>query len=124
MSLKLAQGFSFFRGGGWSEQKNVDTGSKFEISPTLNIQTDKEIYRPGDSVEVTIEICYPGISNEDIRTVKFGNGSCSLLVDSLSFEVKGIEKLDTQWFATQKPLSGSKQKRGDSSASCRLVVDF
>ncbi|KAI9100724.1 hypothetical protein K1719_024086 [Acacia pycnantha] len=34
-------------------------------------------------------------------------------VERLSFEIKGIEKLDVQWFATQKPLPGSKQKRGE-----------
>lgn len=113
MSLKLAQGFSFFRGGGQSEERKVDSGSKLEFSPTLKIQTDKEIYRPGDSVDVTIEICNPGTLSEDIQTEKLGNGICSLLVDSLSFEVKGIEKLDTQWFATRKPLPGSKQRRGE-----------
>ncbi|TKY68828.1 RAB6A-GEF complex partner protein 2 [Spatholobus suberectus] len=34
-------------------------------------------------------------------------------MERLSFEIKGIEKLDTQWFATQKTLPGSKQRRGE-----------
>lgn len=41
------------------------------------------------------------------------NGSvCSLLIKRLGFEIRGIEKLDAQWFATQKPSPESRQRRG------------
>ncbi|ONK70164.1 uncharacterized protein A4U43_C05F30930 [Asparagus officinalis] len=106
MSLKLAQGFSFFRGGLF-EEKKADAAPKRDVSPSFKIQTDKEVYRPGDPVDVTIEIGNPRSEGQ------LENGICSFLVDSLSFEVKGIEKLDPQWFATQKPLPGSKQRRGE-----------
>lgn len=62
------------------------------------VWTDKNVYRPRDPVIITIEIQNPQIG-------------CSLFVEKLSFEIKGIEKLDTQWFTTQKPES--KQKRGE-----------
>lgn len=70
------------------------------VQPSLKLEADKKVYRPGDPVTITIEIRNPP-------------GECSLLVDKLSFEAKGIEKLDTQWFTTHKPLpdSNSNQKR-------------
>lgn len=70
-----------------------------ELLPTLKVETDKQVYRPGDPVIVTIQISNP-------------SNRYSFLMERLSFEIKGIEKLDTQWFATQKPLPGSKQRRG------------
>ncbi|XP_062101253.1 uncharacterized protein LOC133807108 isoform X2 [Humulus lupulus] len=75
-----------------------------QVLPTLKLQTDKEVYGPGDPVVVTIEIGNPSVE---------GDFALSLLVERLSFEIKGIEKLDTQWFATQKPVPGSKQRRGE-----------
>ena len=88
--------FSIFGGG---DSRLAENSSKVEILPTLKLEADKEVYRPGDPVVVTVEI-----SNTS-------NGY-SFLVERLSFEIKGIEKLDTQWFATQKMLPGSKQRRG------------
>lgn len=88
--------FSLFGGG---NSRFVDDSSKRELLPTLKLEADKEVYRPGDPVIVTIEI-----SNT--------SSAYSFLVEKLSFELKGIEKLDTQWFAKQKPLPGPKQKRG------------
>ncbi|XP_020081948.1 uncharacterized protein LOC109724938 [Ananas comosus] len=114
MSLKLSQSFAFFRSLGLFDDKKETSGAKQEASPTLKVQTDKEIYRPGDSVTATIEICSPRSSKEDTEKEDFS----SLLIDNVSFEVKGIEKLDTQWFSTQKPLPGSKQRRGE-----RLFLD-
>ncbi|KAL5538220.1 hypothetical protein UlMin_046192 [Ulmus minor] len=88
-------------GGGGSNAKPLKT----EVFPTLKLQTDKEVYRPGDPIVVTIEIGNPASNGDEVF---------SLLVERLSFEIKGIEKLDTQWFATQKPLPGSKQRRGEN----------
>ncbi|XP_073001113.1 uncharacterized protein [Typha latifolia] len=113
MSLKLPQGFSFFKSVGWFNDKSGESAAKKELSPTLKLQTDKEIYRPGDSVTVTLEICSPTSSKEDPGTAVSTEDISSLLVDNLSFEVKGIEKLDSLWFSTQKPLPGSKQRRGE-----------
>lgn len=76
------------------------SGSK--IKPSLTVQTDKDVYRPGDSIFVTIEV---GNSHEN-------ESNPSILVEKLSFEVKGLEKLDIQWFSTQKPSPGSKGRRG------------
>lgn len=108
MSLKLSQSFAFFRSLGLFDDKKETSGAKQEASPTLKVQTDKEIYRPGDSVTATIEICSPISSKEDTEKEDYS----SLLIENVTFEVKGIEKLDTQWFSTQKPLPGSKQRRG------------
>lgn len=35
----------------------------------------------------------------------------AVLMEDLSVEVRGIEKLDPQWLVTPKPPSGSKQRR-------------
>ncbi|KAE8692732.1 glutamine synthetase nodule isozyme-like [Hibiscus syriacus] len=102
----LPSRFSLFGGGG-SDKGNSEEGDKKGLNPTLKLQTDRDVYRPGDSVYVTIEICNPLTSDYS------GSGVPSLLIEKLGFEVKGIEKLDTQWFATQKPVSGTKQRRGE-----------
>lgn len=86
--------------GGLGSDTNTVTN---ELLPTLKVQTDKEVYRPGDPIIITIEISNPS-SNDGT--------AYSLLIERLGFEIKGIEKLDSQWFATQKPTSGSKQRRG------------
>ncbi|KAM1018834.1 hypothetical protein ACFX2C_040407 [Malus domestica] len=75
-----------------------------DLLPTLKLQTDKEVYRPGDPIVITVEISNPS-SND--------GSAYSLLIERLGFEIKGIEKLDSQWFATQKPTAGSKQRRGE-----------
>lgn len=80
------------------------SGSK--LKPTLSVQTDKDVYRPGDSISVTIEV-----GNSHVRDNENGFRP-SLLVEKLSFEVKGIEKLDIQWFSTQQLSAGSKGRRG------------
>ncbi|XP_022763943.1 uncharacterized protein LOC111309226 isoform X2 [Durio zibethinus] len=103
----LLSRFSFFGGGGSNKVGYSVEGHKSELNPTLKLQTDRDVYRPGDSVYVTIEICNPLTSGNPGSIVP------SLLIKRLGFEIKGIEKLDTQWFATQKPLSGTKQKRGE-----------
>jgi len=114
MSLKipLRQGLSFLRSVGWLEDRKVDSASKQQLSPTLKLQTDKEVYRPGDSVTVTIEIHSPASLKDDAGQTVSGKDASSLLLDALSFELKGIEKLDSQWFSVPKPLPGSKQRRG------------
>lgn len=76
-----------------TKKNNVPT-----VLPSLKLEADKKVYRPGDPVTITIEIRNPP-------------GECSLLVDKLSFEAKGIEKLDTQWFSTHNPLPDSNHKR-------------
>nr|GMD77649.1 uncharacterized protein LOC109175964 isoform X2 [Ipomoea batatas] len=68
--------------------------------PQLKLEVDREVYRPGDPVTITVEISNP-------------TPSCSLLIERLAFEIKGIEKLDTQWFSTAKPSPDSKQRRGE-----------
>lgn len=96
---------SFFGIGGSNNVNNSSDGLKSELAPTIKLQTEKDVYRPGDSIFVTIEISNP--SNGASESSPF-----SLLIEKLGFEIKGIEKLDPQWFATQKPLPGSRQRRG------------
>ncbi|XP_015947598.1 uncharacterized protein LOC107472603 [Arachis duranensis] len=97
--------FSFFGASSNSINTNTKNYSSLskgeELRPKLNLETDRQVYRPGDPVVVTIQISNP--SNE-----------YSFLMERLGFEIKGIEKLDTQWFATPKPLPGSKQRRGEN----------
>ncbi|XP_047177305.1 uncharacterized protein LOC124844411 isoform X1 [Vigna umbellata] len=97
--------FPLFGGGDSRPVDNASSTSKGEelapvISPTLKLETDRQVYRPGDPVLVTIQISNPA------------NG-CSFLMERLGFEIRGIEKLDTQWFATQKPLPGTRHRRGE-----------
>ncbi|KAF8396060.1 hypothetical protein HHK36_017672 [Tetracentron sinense] len=118
MPPKVSRGFSLFgRGGSFIfGENNVDgsaDGLKSELTPSLELQTDKDMYRPGDSVVVTIEIRIPHTANNATEREDGADNIFSLLVERLAFEIKGIEKLDTQWFATQKLLSGSKLRRGE-----------
>ncbi|WOK95297.1 hypothetical protein Cni_G04004 [Canna indica] len=112
------KGFSFFRSIGWFDAKKSDLCNKHDISPSVKIQLDKDTYRPGDSVIATVEICSPQISNGYPDRENFTKQHSSFLLDNFSFEIMGIEKLDCQWFATQKLSPGSRQRRGE-----RLFLD-
>ncbi|KAM4105509.1 hypothetical protein ACJW30_06G236900 [Castanea mollissima] len=79
--------------------------------PTLKIQPDKDVYRPGDPLIVTIQI-----SNPDTAS--------SLLLDRIGFEIRAVEKLDSQWFATHEPLPGSKQRRGFAFSLSLSLFNF
>ncbi|XP_008455607.2 uncharacterized protein LOC103495739 isoform X2 [Cucumis melo] len=92
--------FSIF-GTGTAADK-VEKSAKSEFFPGLKLRSDKDVYRPGDPVVVTIEIC-SSVPQLD----------CSLLIERLRFEIIGLQKLDAQWFSTQKPIPGSKQRRGE-----------
>ena len=111
LRLPLPQGLSFFKSVGWFEDSKVDSAAKQQLSPKFKLQTDKEVYRPGDSVTATIQICSPASLKDEAEAAS--GGVISLLVDGLSFELKGIEKLDSQWFSVPKPIPGSKQRRGE-----------
>nr|VDD02888.1 unnamed protein product [Brassica rapa] len=104
----LSSRFSFLGIGSSSNEVNDSLGdSGTKIKPSLSVQTDKDVYRPGDFVFVTLEVGYsPERDHEN-------GASPSVLVDKLSFEVKGVEKLDVQWFSAQKPSPGSKGRRGE-----------
>ncbi|PWA92686.1 Reduced growth phenotype protein 1 [Artemisia annua] len=62
--------------------------------PVLKLESDKKVYRPGDPVTITIQIRNDSSSS-----------SLPLLVEKLSFEAKGVEKLDTQWFSNNNKPS-------------------
>ncbi|XWS54333.1 hypothetical protein CRYUN_Cryun10bG0080900 [Craigia yunnanensis] len=107
LEAMLPSRFYFFGGGGLNKVGNSVEGDKSDLNPTLKLQTDRDVYRPGDSVYVTIEICNPLTADNTGSIIPL------LLIERLGYEIKGIEKLDTQWFATQKPLAGTKQRRGE-----------
>ncbi|KAI7979505.1 hypothetical protein LOK49_Contig319G00008 [Camellia lanceoleosa] len=111
--------FSFFGGGGDSVSNR---GGSVAVPPSLKLHTDRDVYRPGDPVLITIEI--PNTSPSSVSSLFQSNNAItshnnnnnteySLLIEKLTFEMKGIEKLDTQWFTTLKPLSDSNQRRGE-----------
>ncbi|XP_037497100.1 uncharacterized protein LOC105645377 isoform X2 [Jatropha curcas] len=102
----LTPRFSFFGSVGSNKVNNSSDTLKRELEPTIKLQTDKDVYRPGDSILVTIEIS--NIHNGTSESIL-----SSLIIEKLGFEIKGIEKLDPQWFATQKHLPGSKLRRGE-----------
>ncbi|XP_042036719.1 uncharacterized protein LOC121782824 [Salvia splendens] len=95
---KPARRFSFF--GLNSPAYSALSGDANVKVPQLKLEADKEVYRPGDLITVNIEI-------------KNVSSSWSLLIEKLYFEIKGIEKLDTQWFTTPKPTPDSRQRRGE-----------
>uniref|UniRef100_M4DCM2 RAB6A-GEF complex partner protein 2 n=1 Tax=Brassica campestris TaxID=3711 RepID=M4DCM2_BRACM len=104
----LSSRFSFLGIGSSSSEVNDSLGdSGTKIKPSLSVQTDKDVYRPGDFVFVTLEVGYSAVRDHE------NGASPSVLVDKLSFEVKGVEKLDVQWFSAQKPSPGSKGRRGE-----------
>lgn len=99
---------SFF-GGGDSRSVDNNSAKNEEILPALKLETDKQVYRPGDPVIITIQISNP-------------SNAYSFLMERLSFEIRGIEKLDTQWFVTQKALPGSRQRRGLLPIALTMVL--
>ncbi|XP_068656499.1 uncharacterized protein [Aristolochia californica] len=98
MSLELFRRLGSF----WVNEETGGPSSQ-KLSPSMRLHTEKEVYRPGDTVLATIEICNPNVANADF----------SLLVENLKFEIKGVGKLDPQWFSTQMPSFVSKQRRGE-----------
>ncbi|XP_010541833.1 PREDICTED: uncharacterized protein LOC104815215 isoform X2 [Tarenaya hassleriana] len=103
----VPSGFSFFSTSSSHKVNDSFDSSGSKLKPTLSLETDKDVYRPGDSVFVTIEVGNSLARNHENRLMP------SFLVERLSFELKGVEKLDVQWFSTQKPLPGSKGRRGE-----------
>ncbi|KAI3460662.1 hypothetical protein Pfo_017325 [Paulownia fortunei] len=95
---KPSRRFSFF-GLASASSAFVSGGANLD-PPHLKLESDREVYRPGDLITITIEIKNP-------------TNLCSLLIEKLSFECKGIQKLDSQWFNTPKPTPDSKQRRGE-----------
>lgn len=117
MQAKGSQLFSFLGRGSFSiEDKKPDV--KEEALPSLKLQLDKDVYRPGDSVIAAIEIQNPNSGNGSSEMELAVSDDYSILVEYITFELKGIEKLDTQWFTAQKPPAGSKQRRGCIICSC------
>ncbi|KAK9676459.1 hypothetical protein RND81_11G078800 [Saponaria officinalis] len=115
---EMSRRFSFFGFGESSnkEEREIDkirvTKEVELLSPILKVETDKNVYRPGDEVMITIEIQTPSVPtvSHEIKS----SFERSLLIERLSFELKGVEKLDSQWFSTQKPIPASKHRRGEN----------
>ena len=77
------------------------------------MSTDREVYRPGDLIIATVEV-HNGkcLVDNNARSELGLDVSDAIQIEHLIVEVKGIEKLDTQWVVTQKPSPGAKQRRG------------
>ncbi|RZC77439.1 hypothetical protein C5167_001592 [Papaver somniferum] len=120
MPAKGSWGFSLFVIGSAADDKIVDGSVQNSLSPSLRLQLDKDVYRPGDLVSVIIEIHNPCNSTDNSETQHEDDDACSLLVERLGFEIKGAEKLDTQWFSMQRPFSGTKHRRGRSHSTPNL----
>lgn len=111
LTTEFSRRFSLF-GIGESSNREESNGRKTEeLRPILKVETDKNVYRPGDEVLVTIEVQNPSDPSNAHEITS--SSERSLLLERLSFELKGVEKLDTQWFTTQKPLPGTKQRKGE-----------
>ncbi|XP_049932844.1 uncharacterized protein LOC116250687 isoform X2 [Nymphaea colorata] len=87
--------------------------SKHPTAPSLRLITDKEVYRPDDFINATIEIQCTDAAVRNHESDDATVYACPFLIENLTIEIKGVEKLDTQWFITQKPSSGSRQRRGE-----------
>ncbi|KAF3794266.1 RAB6A-GEF complex partner protein 2 [Nymphaea thermarum] len=92
---------------------HLSGNSKHPTAPSLRLITDKEVYRPDDFINATIEIQCTDAAVRNHESDDATVYACPFLIENLTIEIKGVEKLDTQWFITQKPLSGSRQRRGE-----------
>ncbi|XP_010688707.2 uncharacterized protein LOC104902585 [Beta vulgaris subsp. vulgaris] len=110
----ISRRFSLFGIGESSKREDLKNSTERkmeELTPFLKLETDKNVYRPGDEVLITIEVQNP---NDPSNSHEITSSSeRSLLLEKLNFELKGVEKLDTQWFTTQKPLPGTKLRKGE-----------
>lgn len=79
--------------------------------PSLKVTLEKNVYRPGDMVVATIKIINESPEGR-LGTVRDLTAD-AVLIESLSVDVRGIEKVDPQWLVTPKPPPGSKQRRGE-----------
>ncbi len=123
------EGFSFMRRGkAQSAAEGMDTpaasssprrgsppgSNKSGITmPSVRVSLDRKGYRPGDMVVATIEVANENPSYSSARRTPRASVADAVLMEDLSVEVRGIEKLDPQWLVTPKPPSGSKQRRGE-----------
>jgi hypothetical protein len=81
--------------------------------PSVRLSLDRKGYRPGDMVVATIEVANENPSYSSARRTPRASVADAVLMEDLSVEVRGIEKLDPQWLVTPKPTSGSNQRRGE-----------
>eukprot|EP01018_Ginkgo_biloba_P022779 Gb_09211 [translate_table: standard] len=129
MLSSIPQVFPFFKKGGPlidnSSESSFCSTSKSENEtslPLLKVSTDREAYRPGDLINATVEIYNQKCSvDNSAETELEADVRDAIQIENLIVEVKGIEKLDTQWFVTQKPSPGSKQRRGLMQFSLSLI---
>lgn len=120
MLSSIPQVFPFFRKGGpfieHGRENSFSSATSLEndSSSILKVSTDREVYRPGDLIIATVEVhngkCLVGNNARSELSLDVRD---AIQIENLIVEVKGIEKLDTQWVITQKPSPGAKQRRGE-----------
>ncbi len=103
-----------------SPRRGSPPGSKKSgiTMPSVRLSLDRKGYRPGDMVVATIEVANENPSYSSARRTPRASVADAVLMEDLSVEVRGIEKLDPQWLVTPKPTSGSKQRRGEDLFFC------
>lgn len=121
MLSSIPQVFPFFRKGGpfiqHGRENSLSSATSLEndsSSTPLKVITDREVYRPGDLIIATVEV-HNGkcLVDSNARSELGLDVRDAIQIEHLIVEVKGIEKLDTQWVVTQKPSPGAKQRRGE-----------
>ncbi|KAH7437464.1 hypothetical protein KP509_05G073300 [Ceratopteris richardii] len=90
-------------------------------APSVKLSTDKNAYRPGDTILATIEV-FCDKNSPQLSSAEF------FLLENLVVQVKGIEKLDPQWLIAPEIPRGSKQRRGErmilESSPTSIVSDI
>jgi hypothetical protein len=90
------------------------TAASKNLPPALKLSLEKKAYRPGDTVVATVEIVNEApVGKPGLMRDLAGE---AVLMEDLSVEVRGIEKLDPQWMVTPKPPAGSKTRKGSLSS--------
>ncbi|KAH9296524.1 hypothetical protein KI387_040112, partial [Taxus chinensis] len=117
MLSSIPQVFPFFKKGGPLESsfsKSSSLENESVSTATLKVSTDREAYRPGDLIIATVEVHNAKCLVRSGEQTEVGlDARDAVQIEKIIVEVKGVEKFDTQWVITQKPLPGSKQRRGE-----------
>lgn len=132
MLSSIPQVFPFFRKGGpfiqHGRENSFSSATSLEndcSSTPLKVSTDREAYRLGDLITATVEV-HNGkcVVDNNARSELGLDVTDAIQIENLIVEVKGIEKLDTQWVITQKPSPGVKKDEGSVQSLIQLQLQL